>query len=160
MKHFETQEPSDLEYDPQLVVVAEWRDPVDLKQDHLDNAVLDAMLEGADQGVELTYPWYKLPAVRLAKGYSWVRVLLGGHGPIPEGMSSSSALSHDVFVTRQRALAGEVRRAAERDDEKARVPALLLDAGGSGDPHRAGRLPLAVPSIWRYAEGLSLQITG
>lgn len=113
VKHFETQEPSDLEYDPQLVVVAEWRDPVDLKQDHLDNAVLDAMLEGADQGVELDYPWYKLPAVRLAKGYSWVRVLLGGHGPIPEGMSASSALSHDVFVTRQRALAARVQEAVD-----------------------------------------------
>ena len=113
VKHFETQEPSDLEYDPQLVVVAEWRDPAALRQDHLDNAVLDAMLEGADQGVELTYPWYKLPAVRLAKGYSWVRVLLGGHGPIPEGMSSSSALSHDVFVTRQRELAAKVWAAAD-----------------------------------------------
>ena len=113
VRHFETQEPSDLEYDPQLVVVAEWRDPVDLKQDHLDNAVLDAMLEGADHGVELTYPWYKLPAVRLAKGYSWVRVMLGGHGPIPEGMSSSSALRHDTFMTRQRKLAAEVQAAAD-----------------------------------------------
>jgi hypothetical protein len=118
VKHFETQEPSDLEYDPQLVVVAEWRDPGALKQDHLDNAVLDAMLEGADQGVELDYPWYKLPAVRLAKGYSWVRVLLGGHGPIPEGMSSASALRHDTFMTRQRKLAAEVQRAAEREEEK------------------------------------------
>ena len=113
VKHFETQEPSDLEYDPQLVVVAEWRDPGALKQDHLDNAVLDAMLEGADQGVELDYPWYKLPAVRLAKGYSWVRVLFGGHGPIPEGMSSSSALRHDAFMTRQRKLAAEVQAAAD-----------------------------------------------
>ncbi|MCK7517747.1 MAG: hypothetical protein MZV64_08560 [Ignavibacteriales bacterium] len=26
VKYFETQEPSDLEYDPQLSVVAEWRD--------------------------------------------------------------------------------------------------------------------------------------
>jgi hypothetical protein len=31
--HFETQEPSDLEYDPQLVVVAEWRDPETLRKD-------------------------------------------------------------------------------------------------------------------------------
>jgi len=122
VRHFQTQEPSDLEYDPQLVVVAEWRDATALKQDHLDNAVLDAMLEGADQGVELNYPWYKLPAVRLAKGYSWVRVAFGGHGPIPEGMSASSALSHDVFVTRQRALAAEVRAAAERTAEKEGYP--------------------------------------
>lgn len=113
VRHFETQEPSDLEYDPQLAVVAEWRDPVDLRQDHLDNAVLDAMLEGADQGAELDYPWYKLPPARLAKGYSWVRVAFGGHGPIPEGMSAPSALSHDAFVTRQRDLAAEVQAAAD-----------------------------------------------
>jgi hypothetical protein len=112
VRHFETQEPSDLEYDPQLVVVAEWRDAGTLAQDHLDNAVLDAMLERADQGVELDYPWYKLPAGRLAKGYSWVRVAFGGHGPIPEGMSASSALSHETFMTRQRALAAEVQAAA------------------------------------------------
>ncbi|MDH4131616.1 MAG: hypothetical protein OEV95_07390 [Gemmatimonadota bacterium] len=122
VKHFETQEPSDLEYDPQLVVVAEWRDPADLRQDHLDNAVLDAMLEGADQGVELDYPWYKLPPARLAKGYSWVRVLLGGHGPIPEGMSASSALSHDEFVTRQRKLAAEVKVAADSTAEAQGYP--------------------------------------
>src|SRR5207249_5256638 len=38
VRHFETQEPSDLEYDPQLVVVAEWRDAGALMQDHIDNA--------------------------------------------------------------------------------------------------------------------------
>jgi hypothetical protein len=37
-RHLETQEPADLEYDPQLQVVAEWRDPGTLWQDHLDNA--------------------------------------------------------------------------------------------------------------------------
>lgn len=112
VQHFQTQEPSDLEYDPQLVVVAEWRDPAALRQDHLDNAVLDAMLDGADQGVDLDGAWYRLPAVRLAKAYSWVRVALGGHGPVPEGMSASSALSHEVFVARQRQLAAAVQQAA------------------------------------------------
>lgn len=114
VRHFVTQEPSDLEYDPQLVVVAEWRDSATLKQDHLDNAVLDVMLGEADRGEDLDYSWYKLPAVRLAKGYSWVWVLLGGHGPIPEGMSASSALSHDTFMTRQRALAAEVQAAVQQ----------------------------------------------
>lgn len=112
VRHFQTQEPSDLEYDPQLVVVAEWRDIATLRQDHLDNAVLDAMLDGADQGADLDGAWYRLPAVRLAKGYSWVRVALGGHGPVPEGMSASSALSHEAFVARQRTLAAAVRQAA------------------------------------------------
>jgi hypothetical protein len=50
VRHFETQEPSDLEYDPQLAVVAEWRDAASLFDDHIDNAVIDAMLEGADRG--------------------------------------------------------------------------------------------------------------
>jgi hypothetical protein len=112
VRHFETQEPSDLEYDPQLVVVAEWRDPATLWQDHVDNAVLDAMLEDADSGTGLGYPWYHLPLVRLAKAYSAVRVVLGGHGPIPEGMSPESALRHEAFVERQRALAARVQAAA------------------------------------------------
>ena len=54
-KHFETQEPSDLEYVPQMRVVAEWRDPATLKQDRIDNAVTDVMLEGAEQGDDLDY---------------------------------------------------------------------------------------------------------
>ncbi|MDH4043305.1 MAG: YiiX/YebB-like N1pC/P60 family cysteine hydrolase [Gemmatimonadota bacterium] len=109
VRHFATQEPSDLEYDPQLVVVAEWRDPTALMQDHIDNAVLDVMLDGADAGEDLTYSWYTLPAARLAKAYSWAREQLGGHGPIPEGMSAPSALRHETFVTTQRVLAERVR---------------------------------------------------
>ena len=112
VRHFTTQEPSDLEYDPQLVVVAEWRDPATLRQDHLDNAVLDAMLDQADAGRNLDAPWYRLPLVRLAKGYSWIMVKLGRHGPVPEGMPASSAVAHEAFVTRQRRLADAVGRAA------------------------------------------------
>jgi len=44
VRYFETQEPSDLEYDPQLRVVAEWHNPETLYKDHLDNAVIDVML--------------------------------------------------------------------------------------------------------------------
>src|SRR5438034_8361217 len=71
VRHFETQEPSDLEYDPQLVVVAEWRDAATLRKDHIDDAVIDAMLEGAEAGDVLSYAWYRLPVGRLAKAYSW-----------------------------------------------------------------------------------------
>jgi Permuted papain-like amidase enzyme, YaeF/YiiX, C92 family len=122
VRHFTTQEPSDLEYDPQLVVVAEWRDPATLLDDHIDNAVLDAMLEGADAGDDLTYDWYKLPAARLAKAYSWLRVQFGGHGPIPEGMSATSALRHDAFVKRQRAIADRVRAEVERQTREQGYP--------------------------------------
>jgi hypothetical protein len=114
VQHFETQEPSDLEYDPQLVVVAEWRDPATLWQDHIDNAVLDAMLDQADSGRRLEYAWYRLPAARLAKAYSWAKVLAGSHGPIPEGMSAASALAHQAFVDRQQRLAAAVRAAADK----------------------------------------------
>ena len=55
VRYFQTQEPSDLEYDPQLRVVAEWRNPELLAKDHFDNAVLDAMLEGGDSTKTLGY---------------------------------------------------------------------------------------------------------
>ncbi len=110
--HFETQEPSDLEYDPQLVVVAEWRDPALLFKDHIDNAVTDVMLEGAEQGDRLGFAWYRLPLARLAKGYSWVKERFGGIGPIPEGMSAASALRNTAYSARHARLAGVVEQKA------------------------------------------------
>ncbi len=92
VRHFETHGPSDLEYDPQLVVVAEWRDPETLFQDHVDNAVVDVLLEGAEAGEELGYSSALLPVARLAKAYSVARNLAGGEGPIPEGMTATVAL--------------------------------------------------------------------
>ncbi|MCK5574041.1 MAG: hypothetical protein KAJ12_14820, partial [Bacteroidetes bacterium] len=90
-RHFETQEPSDLEYDPQLCVVAEWRDYETLYKDHGDNAVIDAMLEEADEGQPLEYDWHLLPVARVAKAYSVVLNLMGEEGPVPEGMSGTVA---------------------------------------------------------------------
>jgi hypothetical protein len=108
VRHFETQEPSDLEYDPQLLVVAEWRDTASLASDHVDNVVIDAMLEGAERGDALHYDWYRLPPARLAKAYSSVMNLFGRVGPIPEGMSARSALRNQAFSARQRSIASEV----------------------------------------------------
>jgi hypothetical protein len=113
VKHFETQEPSDLEYDPQMVVVAEWRDPETLFGDHIDNAVIDAMLEGAERGDRLEYPWYQLPIVRLAKAYSWMIGRTGKVGPVPQGMSATAALRNSAFSARQRELAAAVRIKAD-----------------------------------------------
>jgi hypothetical protein len=114
VRHFETQEPSDLEFDPQLTVVAEWRDPETLKKDHYDNAVTEVMLEGAEKGDDLTYQWYLLPVVRLAKAYSAVLNVLGKVGPVPEGMSATSALRNVWYSGRHEAiaelLAGKARR--------------------------------------------------
>jgi hypothetical protein len=92
VRNFETQEPSDLEFDPQLQIIAEWRDPDTLFQDHVDNAVIDAMLETAERGVPLDFHRWKLPAVRLAKVWSVLLNQFGGVGPVPEGMSATTAL--------------------------------------------------------------------
>lgn len=117
VRHFVTQEPSDLEYDPQLVVVAEWRDPDQLMADRIDNAVIDAMLERADAGEELRYAWYRLPPARLAWAWGWIARWMGGRGPIPEGMSAEAALRNQTFSSHQRRLAaavtGRARTAAE-----------------------------------------------
>lgn len=112
VQHFRTQEPSDLEYDPQLAVVAEWRDPTALFEDHVDNAVTDAMLEGADRGDLLGYAWYQLPVARVLKGWSWMRERMGGVGPIPEGMSPPAALRNRAYNARHDALSADVLRRA------------------------------------------------
>lgn len=113
VRQFETQEPSDLEYDPQLSVVAEWRDPAALFDDHIDNAVTDALLEDAARGAELEYDWYALPVARLLKAYSWLKVQMGRIGPIPEGMSPSAALRNRAYQERHAALKVAVRHAAQ-----------------------------------------------
>jgi len=116
--HFETQAPADLEYDPQLAVVAEWRDPETLWQDHVDNAVIEAMLEGADEGDTIPAPWWKLAAVRLAKGYSVLLNRFGRVGPVPEGMDATAALRNlELSSLHGRMKTGVLARAAafERD---------------------------------------------
>ena len=98
VKYFETQEPSDLEYDPQLTVVTEWRNTESLFKDHLDNAIIEALLEQAEAGKELGYDWYMLPLARILKFYSSVLNLFGEEGSIPEGMGAESALRHKKLV--------------------------------------------------------------
>lgn len=92
VKNFITLEPSDLEYDPQLVRVAEWRDPETLFKDHVYSAVTDAMLEGANAGETLGYNRLMLPLAWGAKAYSALKNQFGGTGPIPKGMDSKAAL--------------------------------------------------------------------
>jgi len=97
VRHFETQEPSDLEYDPQLAVVAEWRDTETLFKDRVDNAIIDVLLERADSGMVLNYTWYLLPVARAMKAYSVLLNAFGAFGPIPEGMDATAALRNDWF---------------------------------------------------------------
>lgn len=100
VENFVTQMPSDLEYDPKLSVVAEWRDPETLFKDHVDNAVMDALLERADQGEEITYSIWMLPIARLLKAYCMIQNYFGVHSMIPEGMSATRALKNNAFVER------------------------------------------------------------
>jgi len=104
VKYFETQEPSDLEYDPQLRVIAEWRDFETLKKDHFDNAVTDAMLEGAEKGEGLLYEWYLLPIARVAKAWSVLLNLFGKVGMVPEGMSATAGLRSTSYIRQHEAI--------------------------------------------------------
>ena len=123
VRHFETQEPSDLEYDPQLRVLAEWREPETLFKDHADNAVIDVMLEGAERGEKLTSNPWLLPLVRLAKAWSVMLNWFGKVGPVPEGMSATTALrvrrltaNHAVIKTKL------LSKAEQFKSEKGYVP--------------------------------------
>jgi hypothetical protein len=98
VENFITQMPSDLEYDPQLSVVAEWRDPETLFKDHVDNAAMDALLEKANKGATIDYNIWQLPIVRVIKGYCIVKNMFGKIGMIPEGMSATKALKNQTFV--------------------------------------------------------------
>ena len=116
VRHFETQEPSDLEYDPQFRVVAEWRDPATLKKDRMDNAVTEVMIEGAEEGDEIGYTWYLLPVARIVKAYSMFLNKFGEAGPIPEGMSATTALRTQDYMGKHKAI--EERLAAKVEQYK------------------------------------------
>jgi hypothetical protein len=92
VREFITLVPSDLEYDPRLAPVAEWRNPEALRRDRLDNVTMDVLLEGADQGESLRSPVYQRPIARIVKGWSLLRGAFGGRLPIPEGMTAEAAL--------------------------------------------------------------------
>ena len=123
VRNFESQEPSDLEYDPQLQVVAEWRDPETLLKDHVDNAVIDVMLEGAERGETLDYNLWMLPLARLAKAWSVVLNEFGKVGPIPEGMSATIALRAEHLTARHNVMSALVlQKAADFKREHGYTP--------------------------------------
>jgi Permuted papain-like amidase enzyme, YaeF/YiiX, C92 family len=98
VENFVTQMPSDLEYDPQLSVVTEWCDPQTLLKDHIDNAVMDALLESADAGETIGYSRWMLPLARVIKAWGWLQNKMGKESKIPEGMSAVQALKNNTFV--------------------------------------------------------------
>ena len=50
VREFTSLVPSDIEYDPQLGAVVEWRDAPALMNFRLDHAIIDVLLEEADRG--------------------------------------------------------------------------------------------------------------
>jgi hypothetical protein len=112
VKHFESEAPSDLEFDPQIQVVAEWRDPETLYKDHIYNAVTDIMLEDADRGESIDYPIYMLPAIRIVKLFSLALNRFGKVGPVPEGMDARAALRNKYFTKRHAQIADKTYQLA------------------------------------------------
>ena len=123
VENFFTQEPADLEYDPQLEVVAEWRDHDILYKDHIDNAVIDVMLEDANRGELLDYNNWLLPLVRILKGYSFILNQFEISGPVPEGMSATAALKNESFSHKHDEIKKELMKlAAIFEKEKGYIP--------------------------------------
>ena len=118
VRNFTTQAPADLEYDPQLSVVAEGREREALWHAHVDDAVIDAMLEGADKGDRLASPVYLLIPAGLAKVYSGVKNLFGGAGPVPEGMGPVVAVKAAELEKRHGRLKERVLKEAALFEEK------------------------------------------
>ncbi len=121
--HFQTHGPSDLEYDPQLRVVAEWHDPQTLLDDHIDSAVIDAMLEQAEAGAEVEHNPWMLPVARVLKGYSALLNIFGAEGPIPEGMSATTGLRVQWLQARHATIEkGVISRMKAYEQEHGRRP--------------------------------------
>jgi hypothetical protein len=118
VRNFETQAPADLEYDPQFVVVAEWRDRDALWDDHVDNAIIETLLEGADRGERIGYAWYLLAPARLAKAYSVILNYFGKAGPVPEGMNAVTALKSMELDKMHKRLKQEVLTSAAAFEKK------------------------------------------
>ncbi|MDH5387189.1 MAG: YiiX/YebB-like N1pC/P60 family cysteine hydrolase [Gammaproteobacteria bacterium] len=92
MQHFTTILPSDIEYDPRLAPVAEWRNLETLRSERLDNVTLDVLLEAGERGDRLSYaPLAALPGGAI-KLWSKLKSVVGLTPTIPAGMSVDTAL--------------------------------------------------------------------
>lgn len=114
VENFVTQMPSDLEYDPQLIVAGEWKDPETLFNDHIYNATMDALITEADKGAEIKYNHWMLPLARILKAYGSIQNYFGHASTIPEGMSATQALKNEWFVEKF----GQVKILVLADAEK------------------------------------------
>jgi len=100
VRHYTLPLPSDLEYDPFLATVAEWRNADVLKEDRLDNAIMDALLEEADKGLRLGYSSMKVPFGGMTKFWGLFQSVFGADRTIPKGMSVATALRVDSLANK------------------------------------------------------------
>lgn len=113
VENFVTQMPSDLEYDPQLSIIAEWCDKETLYKDHIDNAAMDALLERANAGEKIGYNIWMLPVARVLKAWSWIKNQFGKEGIIPEGINATRALKNETFVAMHKAVKEKLQQQAD-----------------------------------------------
>ena len=92
--------PSDLEYEPGLALVAEWRNIEQIRQERIKNALYDALTAGAGMGDRLGYPMDEAPLALLVKGWSVVQFYRGKESKIPDGMGALDALRYRAFTGR------------------------------------------------------------
>jgi len=102
VEQFTTLIPSDIEYDPKLAPVAEWRNPATLMQDRLDNVTLDVLLEAAERGDRLGYAWPNLLPGALVKAWSGIESAFGATPTIPEGMTVETTLRAAIAKAAER----------------------------------------------------------
>jgi len=91
VRQFVTLTPQDLELDPRLAAVAEWRYIHALRKDRIENALIGALFGAAERGASFRAPPFLLAESRLIRGFSNVQSFLGFPPAMPEGMNPSSA---------------------------------------------------------------------
>ena len=138
VENFVTQMPADLEYDPQLSIVAEWRNPETLFKDHMDNAVMDVLLEAADKGRQINYSIWQLPLVRVVKEWCMLNNLFGKPALTTEGMSATQALKNQYFITMCVKLSKSTKLLSEKFLKEKVLQATLLAAGKSCTKSKRG----------------------
>jgi hypothetical protein len=122
VKHFVTEAPSDLEYDPSLSLVAEWRDRDGLLGGYIDDALIDALLDAETEAAPLPHNAMALPFYRVLKGLSAALNAVGLVGPIPEGMSATSAARTAYFSSVHERLHERVAQDAARFEVESGYP--------------------------------------
>lgn len=112
VQYFSTQMPSDLEYDKEMMLIAEWYDRDLLWEDHVYNAAMDALYEQAKQGLQPEASFWLLPVARVLKGWSVIKNKMGYIGPIPEGMNATTALKNTWLTENHEDLVKQIKVSA------------------------------------------------